>query len=657
MALSTKQKHFIDSQRNKLSAKEIAEKSNQPEALVQSYLDETRKPELSSDKSRLFTILALSIPILFFVFLEVGLRLGNYKGDLSLFIYPDDLNGEYVFPNPDYAKRYFFNTTVIPNPARDAFLRKKPENGFRVFALGGSSAVGYPYGFNIKFTKYVELALKDVMPDKTVEVVNLGTSAVNSYTLYDQVDEVLEHKPDAILIYAGHNEFYGALGVASSESLGAFPAFVRMYLKIQRLKTFLLLRDMITWVMTTVQGSPKKSGTLMERVVREQEIPLDSDLYNLGKIQFQSNMKAIIGKFKEHGIPVYLSSLASNLKDQAPFVSVKTDLHPSAEDVYQQAIIAYESGNLIQALVLFEQARDLDALRFRATSEFNTLIKLMANETGSVYVPGEEAFKSATKDGIIGNELMLEHLHPNVDGYSVLGKAFVETLIKSTPKGITLQTDRLKDWSFYQQKMYASDFDTTLGNIKILKLKAGWPFVKASESSPNINYKPKDLADSLALDVSNGKLQWEPAKVKLAQAYVERKQYDKALTEYLGIAVDMPYSASPFVFASQLLIEQNKLQEAEPLLERANQLEANAFVKKMLGAIKINSKNYEVGIRLLKESVRLNASDPQAWYNLSGGYALNQQFKEAKDAASKVRELNPNFPGLQAWMRQLEQIK
>jgi predicted Zn-dependent protease len=145
--------------------------------------------------------------------------------------------------------------------------------------------------------------------------------------------------------------------------------------------------------------------------------------------------------------------------------------------------------------------------------------------------------------------------------------------------------------------------------------------------------------------------------VKLAQAYVERKQYDKAINEYLGIAVDMPYSASPFVFASQILIEQNKLNEAEPLLERANELEANAFVKKMLGAIKVNKKDYESGIRLLKESVRLNASDPQAWYNLSGGYALNQQFQEAKDAASKVRELNPNFPGLQAWMRQLEQIK
>ena len=77
------------------------------------------------------------------------------------------------------------------------------------------------------------------MPDKTVEVINLGISAVNSYTLFDQVDEIIEQKPDAILIYAGHNEFYGALGVGSNENLGGFPAFVRFYLKLQRFATII----------------------------------------------------------------------------------------------------------------------------------------------------------------------------------------------------------------------------------------------------------------------------------------------------------------------------------------------------------------------------------------------------------------------------------
>jgi hypothetical protein len=70
-------------------------------------------------------------------------------------------------------------------------------------------------------------------------------AAINSFALLDFIDEVLEQKPDAILIYAGHNEYYGALGAASTVSLGKSTSLVRLYLWLQRFKVFLLLRDSI----------------------------------------------------------------------------------------------------------------------------------------------------------------------------------------------------------------------------------------------------------------------------------------------------------------------------------------------------------------------------------------------------------------------------
>ncbi|TNE73904.1 tetratricopeptide repeat protein [bacterium] len=657
MALSTKHKKFIDENRTKWNTKQLADKISQSVEEVQAYLDENTLPEISSSKAKWFTLIAVSIPIVFFFALELGLRLANYKGDLSLFIVAESLNREYTFPNPNYAKRYFFNTAVVPNPGKDAFLTQKPANGFRVFALGGSSAAGYPYMSNVRFTKYAELALKDVLPDKYVEVVNLGTSAINTYTLYDQVDEVLEQKPDAIFIYAGHNEFYGALGVASSESLGAFPAFVRMYLGIQRLKTFLLLRDVITWIMAQVQGEPHKSGTLMEQVVREQEIPLESDLYQLGKIQFESNMMAIVSKFRSHGIPVYISSLASNQKDQKPFISSESAKNPKAIDIYHQAQVAFSKGNIQLADSLFTFAKDLDALRFRASSEFNTLIKEMAEKTGSVYVSAEEDFKEKSPNGIIGNELMLEHLHPNVDGYSTLGKSFVDVFLLSPPKNLRVNRTNLRDWTYYNEHVYVTDFDKTIAEIKLLRLKSGWPFVQKNEYKNVIIYKPETIADSLALDVVENKITLEEAKVKLAETYTKRRQIDKAIHEYLSIIVDIPYSASAYVFVGKLYIDSNRLDKAEPFLEIANRLDANAFTKKMLGAIKIDKKEYESGIRYLKESIQLNPKDPQALYNLAGGYALNRQFKEAKETAEKVKEINPNYPGLMSLINQLKNIK
>src|SRR5258705_11816531 len=88
-------------------------------------------------------------------------------------------------------------------------------------------------------------ALQDVLPTDTVEVVNLGIAATNSYAIADLAHDVIAQRPDAILIYAGHNEYYGALGAGSTETLGAVPAFVRLYLRLQRFKTFLLLLNVV----------------------------------------------------------------------------------------------------------------------------------------------------------------------------------------------------------------------------------------------------------------------------------------------------------------------------------------------------------------------------------------------------------------------------
>ena len=50
-------------------------------------------------------------------------------------------------------------------------------------------------------------------------------------------DEIIAIEPDAVLIYAGHNEYYGALGTASTESLGGSTILVRLYLGLRQYRT------------------------------------------------------------------------------------------------------------------------------------------------------------------------------------------------------------------------------------------------------------------------------------------------------------------------------------------------------------------------------------------------------------------------------------
>ena len=82
----------------------------------------------------------------------------------------------------------------------------------------------------------LEQRLLQTFPGRNIEVINTAMAAVNSYTLFDFVDEIIEQKPDLILIYAGHNEYYGSLGVGSAESLGRFRPVINLYLRLQHLR-------------------------------------------------------------------------------------------------------------------------------------------------------------------------------------------------------------------------------------------------------------------------------------------------------------------------------------------------------------------------------------------------------------------------------------
>ena len=83
----------------------------------------------------------------------------------------------------------------------------KPERGFRVFILGGSSAYGFPWGAEQSFSRPLEDALVDALPDRDVEVINAAAMSYGSHRLRVLVRELLHYEPDLFVLYSGHNEF------------------------------------------------------------------------------------------------------------------------------------------------------------------------------------------------------------------------------------------------------------------------------------------------------------------------------------------------------------------------------------------------------------------------------------------------------------------
>lgn len=656
---TTPKKRRIDSMAAKLAAgaKRIRGAAAKPGLVPGAAAAEAKKLWL-------FRGLALLLPAAFFFVVEILLRAVNYGGTLDLFISAPADYADYYIGNPHVGRRYFFMQSTIPDPPNDIFLKKKPQHGYRIFVLGESTTAGYPYGNNIMFSRILHKRLQDAFPERHIEVINTAMSAVSSFTMLDYMDEILARQPDALLIYAGHNEFYGALGVASTESLGRFHSLVKLYLKLQRFKTFLLLRDLLAKTRNGLgrllggEAAGDPSGTLMERMVSEQTIAYGSTLYEMGRRQFAANLRGIFARARAANVGVIVSEVVSNVRDQKPFVSIATDTLPPAEQVFQAAQKLAQQHDWAAAKAAFYRAKDLDALRFRATEDFNALIHQVAGEYGVPVVPMKACFESASPQELIGNNLMLEHLHPNAEGYFLMAGAFFDAMRAHGFIAAQWDTTALKPAQYYRDTWGFTPLDSAYAALRIRILKGGWPFQpKAAPNRALVDYHPATRAESLAVKIWTEDSDLEHGHVEMAEYYERRRDYEKAFQEYNALICATPMNSSPYLKAANVLILMQRYGEALQLLYASQKLEDTPFANKWVGQILLNEGKIKEGLPYLEKAAQQAPNDPQLLFNLSGGYALDAQYQKARALLARLDKINPDFPGAADLKRQLERVK
>jgi lysophospholipase L1-like esterase len=437
--------------------------------------------KLTTNKQKiLFWIILIFIPLVLFLLLESGLKILDYGDNLELFLQGKEQYSDYMYINRWVAKRYFRNRG-IPDPSNDVFLKQKPENGYRIFVLGGSTAAGWPYTNNIMFSRILQKRLADAYPEKYIEVINTSISAINSYTLADFSDEIIDYEPDLVLIYAGHNEYYGAFGVASTQTVGNIRWIKKMYLRLVHLRSFQLTQNFVQYLSSLFSTSElsdnQMTATLMERLVSEQNIAHGSDLYQDGLDQFESNLNDIYNEFNKSGVPVIISELVSNLRDQPPFRSIGTSESQSAKYLYSQSKQLDWDGKYKEAKDLYKNAKDMDALRFRASEDFNEIIKKIAKNNKTGILNMNTYFENVSDHELIGNNIMVDHLHPNVDGQFLMANAFFEEIFN---KDIISGKEKIKYYKkpeFYRKEWGYSILDSVYADMRIKPLKSGWPFM------------------------------------------------------------------------------------------------------------------------------------------------------------------------------------
>ncbi len=93
---------------------------------------------------------------------------------------------------------------LFPN---ESFTQTKSANTLRAFCVGGSTTYGRPYSPRTSFCSWLEDFLNYVDREHQWEVINAGGVSYASYRIALLMEELIQYKPELVVVYTGHNEF------------------------------------------------------------------------------------------------------------------------------------------------------------------------------------------------------------------------------------------------------------------------------------------------------------------------------------------------------------------------------------------------------------------------------------------------------------------
>jgi tetratricopeptide (TPR) repeat protein len=409
------------------------------------------------------------VPLLVLGGLELALRLAGYGYPTSFFQKARIGGRDVVVENSRFAYR-FFPPGIARSPTPIVFPARKATNTVRIFVLGESAALGDPrpaYGFG----RYLRVLLGERFPGTDFEVICAATTAINSHALVPIARECARYDGDLWVVYMGNNELEGPFGAG-----GAFGprapalALVRTGLALKATRLGQLLDALSRWT----RGPDTNVWSGLKHFV-EHLVPPDDPARRRVEAHFRRNLADLLDAAERAGVPVLLCTVATNLRDCAPFASLHATGLPEArkaewQHAYQAGLQAqsasrwedalrayrqaaeidglyaelqfrlaqcYEAlGNVTEARAAYALARDYDALPVRATSALNQVVRQAAAARagrGVRLVDAETALAADSPAGLAGDDLFLDHVHLDFDANYRLARVVAEEVAPRLP--------------------------------------------------------------------------------------------------------------------------------------------------------------------------------------------------------------------------------
>lgn len=443
-------------------------------------------------------------PLLFLGGLEAALRVLGYGRPTDFFLRRQVDGRPFLVTNPEFGKRFFPPGLARP-PRPQAFPQVKPAGTRRVFVLGESAAMGDPDA-RFGLPRMLEVLLRNRFTNTPVEVVNAAVVAISSHVVRPIARECAAWGGDVWVVYMGNNEMIGPFGPISVFGWQAPPrAYVRATIALKSTRVGQAI-DALTRTVARRGGELGEWGGMT--MMAEQRLGPDDPRLPGVYANFESNLEDILAAAKRARATVVLCTVATNLKDCAPFASrhrsglsasdlaaweehyrrgidlESRDDFAGASEAYRQAAAldpehaelcfrwagcCQRRGQTEEAVRLWRRARDLDALPFRADGRINEVIRRVAARhasEGVQYLDVEALFAARSPEGAPGREFFYEHVHFHPTGNHLLATAVAERVASALdgrppgaegvgappwmPEGDCLQRLGFMEWNRHQ---------------------------------------------------------------------------------------------------------------------------------------------------------------------------------------------------------------
>ena len=575
---------------------------------------------------------AILVPLAIIGGLELGLLLAGYGYPTSFFLQIKINGQDYYVPNDKFGYQ-FFPPALARIPLSQRLAVKKSPHTYRIFVLGESAAMGDPdpsYGA----WRYLEVLLRERYPGTDFEVVCAAMTAIDSHVILPMARECARRDGDLWIIYMGNNEMVGPFGGSTIFGLRApGVGLVRASLAAKATRVGQLLEATLARVGIRSAVPPSWSGLNM---FRENKLCYDDPGRLRAYANFRRNLDDILSAARGTGVPVILSTVASNLKDCAPFASSHAaaldDEQKAAWDrIYQEGIARESAGNYREALERyaqaaaldpqfaelqfrlgtchlaltnydqarreFELARDYDTLAFRADTRINQIITDSADasaDKGVYFLDAVRMLAQHSPEKIPGSEWFYEHVHLNFDGNYALGRAWAEQVAKLLPAAIGSHSQG--DWAsaeFCDRRLAVSPWDRERVWQTILSRISAPPHteqanhaatVKLCEAAlEEIRSRMKPAAVEQTRQLYTQALAVSPADnflhVNFAQFLATEGDLAQAVEEGQRITELLPQMPGPYYNIGRLLVLQGKPREAEEYFSRAVAMRGQSVIR------------------------------------------------------------------------------